>query len=60
VTLPAHTVTVPKNKNTYKKKFLNCDGQQFHHYQQNEQPPQLTEHKHKKTTYDVGNPGPVL
>ena len=45
-----------------KKESLNSDGHQFHQYQQNEQSPliltELTEHN--KTTFDVGNPVPVL
>jgi len=35
---------------------LNSDGQQFLQYQQNEQPPQVIEHK-TITTCDIGNPG---
>ena len=38
---------------------FNTDGYQFHQYQQSLLV--VTDHtKHKKTTYDVGNPGPGL
>ena len=51
-------------KPTLWKESLNSDGHQFHQYQQNEQAPlvltELTEHKKKTTTYDVGNTGPGL
>jgi len=33
------------------------DGQQFHQYQQKEQPPQTTEHK-KNMTHGIGNQNP--
>ena len=44
------------------KESLNSDGQQSHQYQQNEQPPFISNHwTQKKTmTYDDGNPGPGL
>ena len=38
---------------TGKKGYLNSDGQQFHHYQQNEQPPLTYNHwTHKKYHYN--------
>ena len=30
------------------KKFINSDGQQFNHYQQNYLSPEITEHKKEK------------
>ena len=46
------------------KESLSSDGHQFHQYQQNKQSllifTELTEHKKKTMTYDVGDPGPVL
>ena len=45
-------------------KSLNSDGHQFHQYQQNEQVPlilpELTKHKRKTMTYDIGNSDPGL
>ena len=39
---------------SYEKKVLNSGGQQFHHYQQNKQPP-FTSYTQKKTTsYGIG------
>ena len=38
---------------------LKSNDQQFHRYQQNEQPSQTNEHK-KTLAYCVGNPGPDL
>ena len=50
------------NNNLSPKERLNSDSQQFHQYQQNEQPLILTHGSRRKktTTYDVGNPGPRL
>ena len=41
------------------KKSLNCDGQPFQHYQQNEQSP-LIEYKKDDSIYHIGNTGPGL
>jgi len=35
-------------------------GQQFHQYQQNDQPPLSSNHWIQTNTYDVENPGPGL
>ena len=44
------------------KEPLNSDSQQFHQYQQNEQPPLTSDHfaQKKSMTYRVGNWGPGL
>ena len=44
------------------KERLNSDGQQFHQYQQNEQPPLTFTHwiLKKTMTYDIGDPDPGL
>ena len=43
------------------RQFINSDGQQLHWHQQSEQLPVTLAHwTLKKTTYDVGNPGPGL
>ena len=48
--------------NSWKECLDNCDGQQFHQYQQNQQPPFTSTHWTYKmtTTYDVGNQGSWL
>ena len=47
---------------TYSKESFNSDGQQFHQYQQNVQPPFTSKQLNikKTTTYSVTNPGPDL
>ena len=51
------------NNHLSPKESLNCDGQQFHQYQQSEQSPliltEVAEHN-KTTTYDVENAGSNL
>jgi hypothetical protein len=49
------------NHLSYKESF-NSDGQQFHQYQQNVQPPFTSKQLNlkKTTTYSVTNPGPDL
>jgi hypothetical protein len=43
------------------KKSLNSGGQQFHQYQQKEQPPLISNHcTWKRAQHNVGNPGPGL
>ena len=48
--------------NSWKECLNNCDGQQFHQYQKNQQPPFTSTHWTYKmtTTYDVGNQGSWL
>jgi hypothetical protein len=39
---------------------LNIDGQQFHQYQQNGQPPLTSNHQPKYKSTRLGKPGPGL